>query len=70
MCQRFHLQDFGILRVYKTGESKKIFDWNLIKKSGEIGYLEASIALIKDNEGRGTGFRCVVRDITERRQVD
>ena len=51
-------------RVYSTGEPAKIFDWEFIGKGGAKVYVEISVSLKRDSEGRTVGFRGVVRDIT------
>ena len=57
-------------RVYKTGESTKAFDWQLIRKDGNKKYIETSVSLIKDASGKPTGFKGIVHDITERKQAE
>jgi len=57
-------------RVYKTGKPTKIFDWEIIRKDTTKGHVEASVSLIKDTEGQPIGFRGIVRDITEKKQVE
>ena len=57
-------------RVYETGKSTKIFDWKIIRKDTTKGYVEASVSLMKDSEGNPTGFRGIVRDITEKKQIE
>lgn len=54
-------------KVYKTGEALKEINWSIIRKNGTKGYLEASISLLKDLSGKPTGFRGLIRDITERK---
>jgi len=56
--------------VYRTGEPVQGFDWDVIRKDGERRTVEVSVSLISDAEGRPEGFRGIVRDITERRQVE
>jgi len=57
-------------KVYKSGESAKEFDWEIIRTDGSKRYVEASVSLIKDSKGQGVGFRGIVRDITERKQAE
>ena len=38
--------------VYRTGKTAKPFDWELIRKDGEKRYVDASVSLIRDSEGR------------------
>jgi PAS domain S-box-containing protein len=56
--------------VYKTGQPAKGFDWEIISKNGTRKYVEASVSLVSDPEGKPTGFRGIVRDITERKLAE
>ena len=56
--------------VYRTGESTKEFDWQIIRKDGTKRFIEVSVSLQKDSSGKRTGFRGTIRDITECRQVE
>ncbi|MGD0280116.1 MAG: PAS domain S-box protein [Smithella sp.] len=58
-----------IKEVYKTGESAKVFDWQVIRKDGSKKYIEASVSLLKDLSENPKGFRGIVRDITERKRT-
>ncbi|TET93039.1 MAG: PAS domain-containing sensor histidine kinase, partial [Desulfobacteraceae bacterium] len=60
----------GFNRVYKTGIPSKILDWELIRKDGTKRFVEISVSLIKDSEGNPTGFRGILRDVTERKQAE
>jgi len=57
-------------KVYRTGEPSKGFDWEIIRKDGTKRYIEASISLLKNPTGQPTGFRGIVRDITERKRAE
>ena len=57
-------------KVYKTGEPSRGFEWQIIRKDGNKRYIEGSISLHKDSSGKPSGFRGVVRDITERRKIE
>jgi PAS domain S-box-containing protein len=57
-------------KVYRTGESTKEFDWQIIRKDGTKRYIEQSVSLQKDSSGKPIGFRGIIRDITERRQTE
>jgi PAS domain S-box-containing protein len=61
-------QEFN--KAYRTGESTEAFDWQLTRKNGVQIYVEESISLRKDLSGKITGFRGVVRDITERKKFE
>ena len=63
MYQRFR-------RLYETGEPIKVFDIEIIRKSGMKAFNEISASLIKDAEGKPIGFRGISRDITDRKQVE
>ncbi|MBI5580489.1 MAG: PAS domain S-box protein [Deltaproteobacteria bacterium] len=58
------------LRVYNTGEATEAFDWEVITKDGTRKTVEASLTLMRDVKGVPTGFRGVVRDITERKRAE
>jgi two-component system cell cycle sensor histidine kinase/response regulator CckA len=57
-------------KVYRTGESIKQFDWEIIRKDGTKRSIESSVSLMKDSSGNRIGFRGVVRDITERKGAE
>lgn len=63
LFQTFH-------QVYKTGESAKTFDWQIIRKDGTKRSIEASISLRKDASGHPIGFRGITRDATHRKQAE
>ena len=57
-------------RVYETGDSERGVQWEVTCKNGDKRYVEASISVIRDDEGNPLGFRGIARDITERRRAD
>jgi len=57
-------------KAYRTGEPGRLFDYEIIRKDGQRRYLQASFTLSQDAAGKRTGFRGVVRDITELRQME
>jgi diguanylate cyclase (GGDEF)-like protein/PAS domain S-box-containing protein len=57
-------------KVYNTGEPTKGFDWQIIRKDGTKRYVEASVSLQKDSSDKPIRFRGIVRDITERKQIE
>ena len=57
-------------KVYNTGEPDKSFNWKVTRKDGGKVYVESSVSLMKDAEGRRIGFRGIGRDITKRKQVE
>ena len=53
-------------RVLRTGRPEKGFILKITRKDGSVALLEISADLILSAEGEPTGFRGVVRDVTER----
>ncbi len=56
--------------VFVTGWPVKGFDWEILKKNGEILDVESSVALLLDDGGKPVGFRGIVRDISSRKQAE
>jgi PAS domain S-box-containing protein len=56
--------------VYRTGMPGKNIVYEIIRKDGTRRMVEASVSLIRDEEGRVIGFRAVNRDITERQKAE
>ena len=56
--------------VYRTGIPGKNIVYEIIRKDGTRRTVEASVSLIRDEEGNVTGFRAVNRDITERQKAE
>jgi len=57
-------------KVYKTGEPEEEFDWLIIRKDGRKRYIEASVSLNRDSSGHVSGFKGIIRDITDRRLAE
>lgn len=57
-------------KVYITEKSEKNLDWECIRNDGTKGHFDSSVSLIKDSEGEPTGFRSVIRDVTEKKRVE
>jgi PAS domain S-box-containing protein len=57
-------------KVYTTGKPSSGFDWQFIKKDGTKRFVETSVSLIRDVAGKPTGFRGILRDITERKETE
>lgn len=53
-------------KVFDTGAPCMGLEWVITRKGGEIRSLEVSISLIRDARETPTGFRGILRDITER----
>jgi PAS domain S-box-containing protein len=56
--------------VYRTGVPNKGFYSKSHRKDGGQGFYETSVSLLRNNKGEIVGFRCVGRDITERKQAE
>jgi PAS domain S-box-containing protein len=56
--------------VYRTGEKRKIGDYEIIRKDGSRRVLEISVTLKRDERGRPTGFRGLGRDVTDRVEAE
>jgi PAS domain S-box/PAS domain S-box/diguanylate cyclase (GGDEF) domain len=56
--------------VFKTGNSTKKMEWEVITKSGTKKQVELSVSLIRDAQGKPLGFRGIISDITERRKSE
>ncbi len=57
-------------KVYATGKPDKGFEYELLRKDGTTRNVEVSISLIKNSEGKGIGFRGIVRDVTKRKEAE
>lgn len=57
-------------KVYNTGVSADISNYEVIRKTGESVFLELSASLLKDKNGQPIGFRGIVRDNTQRRRAE
>jgi PAS domain S-box-containing protein len=57
-------------KVYTTGEPLDEFGWRITRKDGTKMYIEGSVALKKDSEGKPIGFKGIHHDITERKQME
>jgi PAS domain S-box-containing protein len=57
--------------LFRTGKTpSRTLDYEVIQKDGSITSAEISASLIKNSEGRITGFRGLVRDVTEKNQME
>jgi putative nucleotidyltransferase with HDIG domain len=63
-----------VFRVFNeismTGIPKKGFEWETIRKDGARAYVEVSVSLIVRPGEKPTGFRGIVRDVTERKRAE
>jgi diguanylate cyclase (GGDEF)-like protein/PAS domain S-box-containing protein len=56
--------------VYRTGISIQYLDCALIKKDGNRIFVETSVTLMRDSAGKSVGFRGIVHDVSERKQME
>ncbi|HRT71182.1 MAG TPA: PAS domain S-box protein [Syntrophales bacterium] len=56
-------------RVCRTGKPER-GEWSVTKKDGSRGFLEVSVALIRNAAGEPTGFRGIIHDITARKEAE
>jgi PAS domain S-box-containing protein len=56
--------------VYRTGNPKRDFEWELLNKDGTKRLVEVSVSLMRDEKGEPKGFYGIARDITERKQAE
>jgi twitching motility protein PilJ len=61
------LKEFN--KVFRTGEPSGEFSYAINRKDGEKRFVEASISLVRAADGAPTGFRGIIRDVTERRRL-
>jgi PAS domain S-box-containing protein len=56
--------------IFRTGIALKRFEWDIIRNDGAKRTIEVSSSLIRDAEGNPLGFRGIVRDVTDRKQIE
>jgi diguanylate cyclase (GGDEF)-like protein/PAS domain S-box-containing protein len=56
--------------VYRTGVAAQGVDWEMFRKDGVGVTGEGSVQLVRDLNGAPCGFRGILRDVTQRRQVE
>ncbi|MEW5722754.1 MAG: PAS domain S-box protein [Thermodesulfobacteriota bacterium] len=57
-------------QVFMTGRPIKELGWTLIRQDGSLCSVEASVSLVRKAQGEPTGFRGIVRDVTERKKAE
>ncbi len=57
-------------RIFHTELPVKTFEMELTRKNGSRSFVETSLSLIKGRNNEKIGFRGVVRDITERKNLE
>jgi PAS domain S-box-containing protein len=57
-------------QVFKTGQSAKIAKYQIIRKDGTKKILEVSASLMRNSDNEPSGFRGILRDVTDRIQAE
>ena len=57
-------------KIYKAEEKWSLSEFELIRKDKSTRQMEVSVNLMRNSVGQGIGFRCIARDITERKQAE
>jgi len=57
-------------KIYRTGKSAEITDYEITRKDGGKRTIELSTYLIRDEKGEPVGFREIVRDVTKRKETE
>ena len=57
-------------KVYETGEPVKAFEYETVRLDGSAIFVEDSICLRKNPQGKPLGYHVIVRDITARKQAE
>jgi diguanylate cyclase (GGDEF)-like protein/PAS domain S-box-containing protein len=58
------------IEILRTGKPKTNSISQLIRKNGEVHFMESSISLLKTPGGEPAGYLCVARDITQRKALE
>ncbi|MEX1351422.1 MAG: PAS domain S-box protein [Desulfobacterales bacterium] len=56
--------------VYRTGKPCRAIEFEIIRKDRKKRYIEMSVSLVRDAEGKPQGFRGIGRDTTARRLAE
>ncbi len=56
-------------RIYETGQSEALLDYDVILKDGSVRYYEMSVGLLRDESGKPEGYHILARDVTSRKQA-
>lgn len=57
-------------KIYSTGTSSPRYYYDIVRKDGEKRCLEGSAYLIRDSANHPVGFRGIVRDVTEYKEME
>jgi diguanylate cyclase (GGDEF)-like protein/PAS domain S-box-containing protein len=56
--------------LFASGRPIQALEGEFRRNGGRRGHVEATVALVRDVQGRAVGFRGIVRDVTERKQTE
>ncbi len=56
-------------QVFKTGRPIKRVEWLMKTKTGDTRFMDSSISLIRNDEGLPSGFRGIIRDMTDQKNL-
>ena len=57
-------------RIFRTGKPGGLLDYEIVRKDGTKRTVQSSFSLLLNDEGHAVGFRGIVRDITEMKQLE
>lgn len=57
-------------KIYITGRPSKIFDWKFRRKDGSLRIAQGTASIVLDSMGIKTGFRGLLRDVTELKSAE
>ncbi len=60
----------AVKKVYRTRVPSKIIAAKILCKDGRLKIYEAMVSLIYGTNGKPVGFRCIARDITQRKELE
>jgi PAS domain S-box-containing protein len=56
--------------VYKTGQPSGLFEYEVVRRDGQVAYFEDNVSLLRDEGGRPIGFAGVARNISHKKTVE
>ena len=56
-------------QLRRSGDSENVMDYDVIRPNGDKKLLELSLSILKGSDGRSTGFRGVLRDVSSRKKT-
>lgn len=57
-------------QVFRTKKECRASDWQVIRKDGSVCHVETSVALLAGPDGNPAGFYGIVRDVTEKKNLE